>query len=402
LFGPTVRGQSEAAEIRLLGRPATVVAGETGVRLFYDESAVQRQGATPRQLSHSLFGDGAVHSLDGLAHRQRKAMFMELLTPEAAASIASVAARRCRLLASEWRPGERVVLFDTAVQVFGAAVCEWAGIPAERVGSNLASDLATIVDGFGSVGPRYLRARLARRRVDRWAAALITDVRRGTVAVPARCALDVIATHRDLHETLLPPRVAGVELLNILRPTVAVAYFAAFTGLALHDHPQWRDRLEDEPTLEAFAQEVRRYYPFVPVLAARTRTALTWHDRRLPAGERLILDVYGTLHDERHWANASQFDPSRFRNGHPDPTVLIPQGGGPPTGHRCPGERVALDLIKTTARVLAALDYDLPPQDLAVSLRRMPTRPRSGVTITLRRPAHLELPLADTARPATD
>lgn len=380
LFAPAVRAGAPAAQIRLLGRRTDVVAGAEGVRLFYDESVVQRQGAVPRALRQTLFGEGAVHGLDGEAHRHRKAMFLSLLTPQAAASIAAIAAQCWQARAGDWSPGQQVVLFDAAAQVHGDAVCQWAGVPADRADPALARDLMTIVDGFGSIGQRHLRARRARRRADQWAAALITDLRRGRVDAPPDSAAQLIATHRDLSGTLLPPKVAGVELLNILRPTVAVAYFASFTGLALHDHPEWRDRIADEDTLEAFAQEVRRYYPFVPVLRARSRTA---RERGLPIGERVVLDVYGTLHDPAYWNEPTRFDPGRFLTGTADPDLLIPQGGGPRTGHRCPGERVALELIKVTARLLTTIDYDLPQQDLTVSLRRMPTRPRSGLILTI-------------------
>lgn len=383
LFGPSVRAGTPTAQIRLFGRRTGVVAGVEGVRSFYDESEVQRQGAVPRLLRRTLFGEGAVHGLDGEAHRHRKAMFLALLTPQAAASIAALAAQRWDAWAADRSPGQRVVLLDAAVQVHGAAVCQWAGVPADRFEPALAHDLMTIVDGFGSIGLRHLRARQARRRADRWAAALITDVRQGNVAVPADSATEVIATHRDLTGALLPAKVAGVELLNILRPTVAVAHFAAFTGLALRDHPRWRDRIADEQTLEAFAQEVRRYYPFVPVLGARFRTTHAPRARRLPMGDRLVLDVYGTLHEPAYWEAATRFDPGRFLARAPDPDLLIPQGGGPPTGHRCPGERVALELIKATARLLTAINYDLPRQDLSVPMRRMPTRPRSGFILTL-------------------
>jgi fatty-acid peroxygenase len=117
------------------------------------------------------------------------------------------------------------------------------------------------------------------------------------------------------------------------------------------------------------------------VLGALTRRDLSWRGHQLRAGDRVILDVYGTLHDAAYWNDPERFDPGRFVDSRFDPDVLIPQGGGPPTGHRCPGERVALDLIKSTARVLTSLDYAVPRQDLTVSLRRMPSRPRSGFVI---------------------
>src|SRR5258705_5010771 len=55
----------------------------------------------------------------------------------------------------------------------------------------LARDLASIVDGFGSLGPRHARARLARKRADRWARGLVADVRAGRLHPPAGSALEV-------------------------------------------------------------------------------------------------------------------------------------------------------------------------------------------------------------------
>ena len=65
-------------------------------------------------------------------------------------------------------------------------------------------------------------------------------------------------------------------LLNLLRPTVAVARFIVFAALALHAHPTWASRLREdcEGSLAlAFAQEVRHFYPFFPVIGGRARSA---------------------------------------------------------------------------------------------------------------------------------
>jgi fatty-acid peroxygenase len=151
-------------EIRLLGRRASVLVGREAVELFCDESKFQWRGAIPRPLRRTLFGDGAVHGLDE-QHRHRKAVFLSLLTSELAVDIAQLAARRWDAAVAD--PARRLVLFDAAVEVHGGAACQWAGVPAEQVESGLARDLLTIVDGFGSVGPRHVRARLARKRADR-------------------------------------------------------------------------------------------------------------------------------------------------------------------------------------------------------------------------------------------
>ncbi len=277
------------------------------------------------------------------------------------------------------------MLFDEAVQIIGAAVLPWAGVPAESPDiDRRARQLATIVDGFAKPGPAYVRATLARRELDRWARHLVSRSRSGQLHPAPGSALHVMSSATDRHGGLLPDRVAAVELLNIVRPTVATAWFVAFAGKALHEHPQWRERITagDQAALEAFVQEVRRLYPFTPWLTARARHAQDVHGIRVPRGGLVVLDVYGTLHDPAQWANPEEFDPSRFLAGPVDPDVLVPQGGGDvATGHRCPGEGVVVTLLTVAVRRLAELPHSLPSQELGYDLSEMPTRPKSGVTL---------------------
>src|SRR3546814_7119834 len=83
-------------------------------------------------------------------------------------------------------------------------------------------------------------------------------------------------------------RVAGVELLNVLRPTVATAVYITFLAHALDTHPAWRERLTDSSSSEelAFVEEVRRFYPFFPAVAAIVREQFEWRGHRFPQGRR--------------------------------------------------------------------------------------------------------------------
>jgi fatty-acid peroxygenase len=368
------------------------MAGREAVRLFYDGSAIQQSRMVPRPIRRTLFGEGAVHFLEGEAHRHRKAMFLSLVTPDAVASLAGAVSSRWEAAADGWPGARRIVLFEEAVQILGSTAFAWAGIPVERTGGERrARELASIVDGFGSLGPRHIRARLARKRADRWARGLVADVRAGRLHPPVGSALAVIARHRELDGRPLTERVAATELLNVVRPTVAVAYFVTFSALAMHQHPEWRQRLAtgDDAELEAFAHEVRRYYPFVPALGAKVRQKLTWQGHRLTPGRLVMLDVYGTDHDPAAWPDAERFDPDRFVGREPDRLAFVPHGDGDPaTSHRCAGEGLTTALLKTVARQLARLHYQVPKQDLRVPLTRMPTRPRSGFVITDVRRVH--------------
>jgi fatty-acid peroxygenase len=205
--------------------------------------------------------------------------------------------------------------------------------------------------------------------------------------------VDVVSRHRDAGGELLEPRVAAVEVLNVVRPTVAVCWFVAFAAHALHTWPASREQLRggDAAFATAFAHEVRRFYPFAPFIGGRAPREVEWDGVRVPAGSMVLLDLWGQNHDPELWGDPYAFRPDRFlvdgavrRIG---PFELVPQGAGDPrTGHRCPGEDVTVALLTALAVRLAALEYTLPAQDLSISLRRIPARPASGVVLTGVRP----------------
>jgi fatty-acid peroxygenase len=374
---------------RLMGLRATAVEGPTAARFFYDEDHVRRSGAIPEPVQATLFGKGAVHTLDGEAHRVRKAMFVALLMHEDGIdSLAKRATEAWDEAAAEWARRGRVVMFEDSAQVIAGAVCRWAGVAVtDDEVPDVARDLQALVDGFATAGPRHWRARRARGRRERWLAGLVQGVRGGAVTVPEGSAVGVVARHVDADGKLLDPRVAAVELLNIIRPTVAVSWFLAFSAHALIRRPEVRDRLADgDPAYaEAFAHEVRRFYPFAPFVGGRAPRDVEWDGVRIPANSMVLLDLYGQNHDPDVWGDPYAFRPERFLARDVGAFELVPQGGGDPrTGHRCPGEQLTVALLSALAVRLARLSFDVPAQDLSISLRRIPARPKSGVVLLVR------------------
>jgi len=388
-----LRAGRPAVPTRFLGRRAAVVGGPEGVRRFYDPR-LRRRGAFPPPVKLVLFGAGAVHGLDDAEHHHRKALFVRALGPDAVRRLGEHAEAEWAVRTRGWTAGSGtrpdVVLLDEAVQVLARSVLDWAGVPCPPGElRHRAGQLATVVDGFAKPGAAWVRAAAARAQLDRWATGVVRAVRAGRVHPPAGSVLDLAARATDLGGRPLPARVAGVELLNVLRPTVAVAWFVAATGRALAEHPAWRERIAggDVAALEAFCQEVRRVHPFVPVLAARARHAQDVAGVLVPRGGFVVLDVHGTTHDPAHWPDPDRFDPGRFLAPAPDgatrdPDALVPQGGGDvATGHRCPGEGVTLTVLAVAVRALARVPFTLPPQDLGCDDSEVPTRPRSGVVL---------------------
>ncbi|GAA2285600.1 cytochrome P450 [Streptomyces ruber] len=374
---------------RLMGRPTVALRGPDAVRFFYDERHVRRTGALPEPVVGTLFGHGAVHTLDGEAHRARKELFLPLLHGDRVAGLAEEVARAWDEAVPEWGGRPEVVLFDEVSVVLTRGVCRWAGVPlGEGDGDGaeaLARDLVAMIDGFATLGPRHWRARRARGRQEDRLARLVEDVRSGGVAAPEDSVLGRVCRHRDASGEPLDARTAAVELLNVIRPTVAVSWFLSFTAHALHRWPEIRERLRtgDAAYATAFTHEVRRFYPFAPFLGGHAVTDLTWEGERIPAGALVLLDVYGQNHDEKLWGDPYAFRPQRFLERPAESDELIPQGGGDPrAGHRCPGENLTIGLLETLAVRLARLTYAVPEQDLSIPLGRIPTRPRSGFVVT--------------------
>lgn len=372
---------------RLMLRETICMTGREAAELFYDPEHFTRIGAAPGRIQKTLFGVGGVQGLDGEAHRHRKAMFMALLTDDRVAELAELVAGGLRSAVREWTAKDRIELYGAAREILTRAVCSWSGVPIkEPEVEQRTRELTALFDYAGSIGPKHWWSRLERHRAERWAGEIIERVRADSQAVPEESPVRVIALHQELDGRLLCPRIAAVELLNLLRPTVAVSVFITFAALALHQYPACRHKLVNGESryAELFAQEVRRFYPFFPSVIALTRRDFEWKGYLFPAGKRVVLDLYGTDHDPRTWDVPEEFRPERFRRWSGCPFSFIPQGGGDPhIHHRCPGEGVAVALIKVAANFLSReITYDVPEQDLRVDRSRLPALPQSRFLIS--------------------
>lgn len=376
---------SETFETRLMLRRFICITGPDAARLFYDPEKFVRAGVMPEPVRATLIGEGAVQLLDGDAHHRRKALFLSVTHPPSAAALGEAFDAAWDRALERWAGLGRVVLLPAVEEVLTAAVCRWAGVPlSDGEVPARARLLAALIDGAGGPGLRHLRGRIARRRADAWIARHVERARAdGGMATDTPLAR--MASHREPDGQLLDARTAAVELINLLRPTVAIARYVVFAALALHHHPEWRRRLADgtDGDLEAFVHEVRRFYPFFPAVGARVREDFTWQGCRFPADRRVLLDLYGTNRDPRAWSEPNRFRPERFIGWAGDPYTLVPQGGGDhATGHRCAGEWITIEVLGRAIRALVGRTrYRVPPQDLRVSLARIPTGPRSGFVI---------------------
>ena len=368
-------------ETRILLQETICMTGAATAEAFYREDRLIRAGSMPGRIQKSLLGEGGVQGLDGAAHQHRKKMFMSLMGTERIAALQGTSLHMLNKYTPDWKARIEVVLYDEVRKMLTRAVCAWAAVPLDEAEvATRTAQLTALFQDAGAIGPKHWAARLARHRLEKWAARMIQQVRDGELQPTQESALHFIATWRDLDGELLNPRVAAVELLNVLRPTVAVSVFIVQTAHALYRYPEWQEKLRnDEGLLEPFVQEVRRLYPFFPAVAARVKSTFEWQGYRFPKGHRVLLDLYGTNTDRRSWDAPLEFRPERFRGRAENPYDFIPQGGGNHyTNHRCPGEWIAISQMKAFCRYLVNdIDYDVPDQDLELDPGELPSLPQN-------------------------
>jgi fatty-acid peroxygenase len=381
------RYRSDLFEARLFGQKVVCMSGEEAAELFYNHELFQRKGAAPKRVQKTLFGVNAIQTMDGAEHLHRKKLFLSLLTPAQEQQLAKLAAEHWQAAAARWELAEHIVLFTEAKEVLCRIACHWAGVPVREAEiQQRAEDFAAMVDAFGAVGPRHWKGRRARERAETWLEQVVEDVRAGKSKAEEGTALHAMAFFRELDGKPLHPRMAAIELINVLRPIVAISTFIVFAALALQEHPEAKEPLRSgsDQALEWFVQEVRRFYPFGPFVGARVRKDFVWKGYEFKEGTLVLLDMYGTNHDPRIWKDPEQFRPERFKDWNGSLYNFIPQGGGDPArSHRCPGEGTTIEIMKATVDFLVnQVEYDVPAQDLSYSLNRLPAYPHSGFVIT--------------------
>lgn len=375
---------------RLRLQKTLFMRGEEAAELFYNDELFTRENAAPKRLKKTLFGEGGVQGLEGESHRQRKALFLSLMSQSRIDALVKLVEHYWQVRLSYWESRTSIILLDELHHILCRAACAWCGIPLHNVDTpEMTKRLVLMIEGGAAIGPKHWVSRRARHQTENALIDLVKQYREGLREIDPALPFATFADFRNAEDKPLSSRVVAVELLNVIRPIVAVARYMVFAVLAMHEHPRCREHLSHEESghyRRHFIQEVRRYYPFFPFLAARVKKDVTWHGYHLKRGWQAILDIYGTNHDPHRWEAPDQFRPERFEQEKTDlhRFAMIPQGGSDhATQHRCPGEWITLALIDLAINKFAQqLSYNIPAQDLTVDLNVIPARPRSGLIIS--------------------
>ncbi len=374
--------QTEVFSARFFGKKIFFLMGKEAAQLFYNEEFFKRKGVCPMRVQKTLFGKKGIQGLDGKVHKSRKNLFMSLLTPEYEKEFLEICQRNLNRYAPRWERMSSIVLYKESQKVLFESVCQWVGISYDKnkVG-DYAEGMGLMIYGFGRMGKTYQKGKAARKQAEKWVRSSVIGVREGALIVEESSPLYQISMYEENGEQL-DHNVAAVEIINMIRPIIAIATFVTFEALALKHYPECKGELtkRDSMYLEMFCEEVRRFYPFAPFIGAKVKCDFVWKNYIFKKKSLVILDLYGTNHDPKLWTRPNQFRPERFGERKKDLYDFIPQGGGNiRNGHRCAGDVITVKVMEVFADYLVNhLEYDVPKQNLGYSLQKIPTLPKSG------------------------
>jgi fatty-acid peroxygenase len=173
-----------------------------------------------------LFGKGGVHRLDGEAHLVRKALLLSLMTDAALDALDRIVERTWDEALPKLGTLGTLDVFLESARIFAISVCRWAGVPLPQGAiAETSTMLSSLFLHAAALGPAHLEGRRNRNRATAWAAGLIRSARNPGEAGRKDVTAQVAAWRQPSGEPL-SEEAAATELLNVLRPVVAVAVYA--------------------------------------------------------------------------------------------------------------------------------------------------------------------------------
>ncbi|MEQ7296493.1 MAG: cytochrome P450 [Enterococcus avium] len=379
---------ASVVKARLLNKEVIAIYGKEAAKKFYDPRNFKREGAMPKIVLKTLFGENGVQTLDGQAHEHRKTIFMDLMTPKRMEEYHRILDKN--LTQKLDRQQGQFELFDIAKDVLFRSICEWAGIDLSQLTKKEVDQLAeyqiSMISSAVTNPATHIKGIDNRKKSEKWAQSLIENARINPVAGKEDVALYAFAKATDDHGELLPIDVAAVELLNVIRPTVALTVWIALMGHALFSRPDIYQRLhaEFDQLQDSFIQEMRRYYPFFPMLPAFAIQDVEVDGYLIPKDSWVVLDLYGTNHDDRMIETPEVFRISRYLGkekhiSYDEEYEMIAQGGGEfKTMHRCAGEWITLHTLRVFSdQLVNKYQFSIPEQDWSIPMNQFPTYPKS-------------------------
>jgi cytochrome P450 len=391
---------------RLFGRNIVFLTGIEGAEAFYDEANITRADSHPFPLVQ-LFGGVNMEMYDGPKHLALKSIALEAFDHEAIERYLPAMHRITEAsLARLVQVGEFSTTAELRKLVIEVICGNVLGMEPSAQTDAMTRDYAIVIPGLVAIpvalpGTTYRRAVAAR---DRLLARIRTEiaVRRlkpgcdGLSRILAGKAADG-RTYTDddalleVHHVVMAGFIVYALMAEAMRQLADQgelrARCAAEISLSAHSGPLTMATLAQLETTMNVVLETKRRVPLVPLAFGRARRDFICGGFDIPAGWTVYLTLSRINHDPTIYSDPEKFDPDRFRRGEhrKHRMAFIPQGAGPPTGHRCLGLDYATALcVVYLVLLLRRYEWELPPQDFSYNWQKLPPEPRDGLRVKLR------------------
>lgn len=396
----------------VLGRKVVFVSGPEAMTAFLDTANITRERAHPSHV-RDLFGGINMNMFDGPRHRALKTMALagfdlaaiEAYLPAMRAHVRATLARLAQAGDSGGAAGE-----FRAVDAFKAMSIELIcknvmSLERGPVTEAITRDYDKVMTGMINLpiplpGTKFSAARAARDRI--------------FAVFREQIALHRARPHDDGLGRILAARVgdktytddeALLELHHIIIAGFIVYGLLTELLVRLDADPALRAQLTDEvrdlgdadvARLSSLRRaghavlEAKRRAPILPLVFGKAARTFALGAHKIPEGWDVYLALSLSNMDPALFRDPDRFDVDRYVDGRAEHRAhehaFVPQGGGPPTGHKCLGADystfVALVFL---AELLPRYTWSFPPQDLERVWNMTPPQQRDGLRVTLRR-----------------
>jgi cytochrome P450 len=391
-------------------RPTAVITGPNASGLFIDPSRVQRSGAMPPHIQ-TLFAGRSLPLLDGDEHRDRKRLVLAAFSRQALTSYLPTMQRLVEESIGQWSRSAEVRLLDEFKKLAIEAVAvTMLGLSRGPTLDRVLADYGVVSGGFASLpiplpGTAFTKAKRALARI---LAVFETSIREHQAA-PKDDGLSRILAARTESGRGITVDEAKMELHHIVVAGLIVwAWFVAAIR-ELDKRPDLRERLigdirthcpEGPVSLETLGKmhelqmismEIRRLAPVVFVFFGKARETFEFEGFRVPKSWAVLWGHRSSHIRPEIYSEPEAFDPSRFSPPRAEHQrheyAFVPNGAGPPTGHKCAGYEFAPVFLQVfLIELYRAFEVAITqPQDLELDWSRIPPEPRDGLRASVRR-----------------
>src|SRR5262249_50400504 len=328
-------------------------------------SLIQRAGAFPSFIE-KLFGGRSLPFLDADVHLVRKEIVLHAFTPSALESYLPAMQRIVEETLQRWSALDTFKCVDRSKQLAFQVICaNMLGMGPGPELQQLQSDYETVSLGLVSLpipipGTRYWKALEARKRIFATLKPILNERRQSQTTDGVSRILSGTSgdgTALTLDEVLLETHHAIIAGFIIFADMVcAISYANAHSVV----REQILEEIKSVPRgttvsleqlgklryLGQFVMEVKRLCPIIPAVFGRAKKDFEVYGVTVPAGWLVLWAVRSTNIFRDSFADRMRFDPGRFDAPPENPLAFVPQGGGPPTGHRCAGLDYSTSLLE--------------------------------------------------------